>query len=491
MADAETEKKIVQLLSTRFNKWWNGGKIVVPQFRRRDFKYVSDKLGEPRAITLIGPRQIGKTTLVMQLIYELIETRKIAPKQVLYVQLDDVELRLACPKNLLTEILSVYQKYVLLEDLNTTQNDIYLFLDEVQRVEDWAEHVKALLAANKHLHILATGSASFIISQKSKETLPGRHELFCMYPLKFADALSLRQTTYGGKLDLVRLTTFSYGLRAKFEEALVKKSFGGFFGYAKEKYMEMATMETELTAGLIHYFSKGGYPEIITTADVSTCQKLLRSYANDVIVKDLMPWFGIRDFSTAEKLLYLLASISGEELNASALLKRISGSNSMTVNKYIDYLASLGIISLVQVHSGSKLGSTKHPKIYFGDIGLRNAQMGLLDAPMERIDLGHIAETVSYDHLMRLAYKLNSSAPGHIFCFRGKRGDVDFILDLPRHSIKLPVEIKFRKTPTDIRGIYEFLETSNYKLAVIVTENTLELKEDILYLPLWMFLLMC
>jgi hypothetical protein len=486
--DAETEKNILILLTNRFNKWWNNQTVSTPAFRRRDFKYLIKKLGEPKAITLIGPRQVGKTTVVMQIIKELIEQKKVHPKRILYVQFDDVELRVLSKNNLLLDVLNIYQKYVLLEDLNLISDGVYLFFDEVQRVDDWAEQVKALHAANPNIHILATGSAGFSISQKSKETLPGRQELFAMFPLKFADATALFCSKNACALNADPFGAASYELRAGLENALAKKSFREFFELCKAKYLEFAPKEADINAALTRYFSKGGYPEVVITEDASSCQKLLKGYANDVIVKDLMPWFRIRDFSTAEKLLFLLASISGEQMNVSELLKRMPGTNVLTINRYISYFESLNLIGRVPVYTGSKLGSSKHPKTYFLDVGLRNAILGILDAPIPDTEKGHIAETVAYDHILRLAYKLNSSSRGNVNCVIGKKGEVDFLVELPRYSLKLPIEVKFRKSMGNLRGFYE---STGSGMGIVVTESQLELKGEALFMPMWMFLILC
>lgn len=488
--DAESEREMVRLLTNRFNKWWIGQKIKVPEFKRRDFEYLIKKINDPKALILIGPRQVGKTTVVMQIIDTLLD-EGIEPKRVMYVQLDDVELGMLSEKNLLIDILSAYQKNILMEDLNTIEKEVYLFLDEVQRVPDWAEQVKALNATNKKIHILATGSASFNISQKSKETLPGRQELFIMYPLKFADATALHASKFGTKLDIQKIGEMSYKLREKFVEGLNKKSFSEFFEECKTYYMGLAQSQTEISNAVSRYLSKGGYPEIIITEDTAQCQKLLKSYANDVVVKDLMPWYSIRDFPTAEKLMFLLAANSGEQLNINELLKRLIGVNQATVNKYIDYIESLNIILRLPGYSGTKMGSTKHKKVYFCDVGLRNAVLGLLDAPFPDFERGHLAETVAYDHIERLAYKLNEASPGNVTYYLGKGGEVDFVIDLPRYGTKLPIEIKFREKIDDLDGLKEFMEIKKIDMGIVVTEDMLKWDKKILFIPLWMFLTVC
>ncbi len=498
--DPDNEKRLIALLSNRFNGWWNNQKIIAPEFRRRDFRYLIKKLDEEKVLTIIGPRQSGKTTVVKQMIIELIEVRNVPPRRVLYIQLDDVELRLLCDNNALIDVLDVYQKYILNEDINRVQQPIYIFIDEVQRIENWAEHVKALYDANKKIHIIATGSASFMISQKSKETLPGRQELYSMFPLKFIDIISIHSFFHSNENLMAQeqckaLDSLSYELRDSFEQALYSKSFSTFFEACKKVHAEYAPLDQELKNSVSRYLSRGGYPEVAITDDTATCQKLLRSYANDIIVKDLMPWFKIRDFGTAEMLLYILASISGEQMNVKSVLKRIQAKKESTVRKYIYYFKMLQILGEVQVYSGSKMGSSKYPKVYFYDVGLRNAILGLLDSPFQDTEKGHLAETVAHDHLIRLGFKLNQSVPARISCYKhqscGKIKEIDFILELPRFGIKLPIEIKFRKNITDFEALQGFLKETKQSLGLIITEDSLDLKDGILLMPLWMFLLLC
>jgi predicted AAA+ superfamily ATPase len=164
------------------------------------------------------------------------------------------------------------------------------------------------------------------------------------------------------------------------------------------------------------------------------------------------------------------------------------GKNVITITRYIDYFESLHIMSRLPCHTGSKIGSSRHPKIYLSDIGLRNAILGILDAPIGTTERGHVAETVAHDHILRLAYKLNASSHGHVSCVIGKTGEIDFVVNFPKYSVKLPIEIKFRKTPGNLSGFYEFAGNG---LGIVVTENTLNLDGNTLFLPMWIFLLMC
>jgi predicted AAA+ superfamily ATPase len=140
----------------------------------------------------------------------------------------------------------------------------------------------------------------------------------------------------------------------------------------------------------------------------------------------------------------------------------------------------------------------KHPKIYFYDVGFRNAMLGLLDVSLSSDEYGHIAEIVLHDHLRRLAYKLNEGGPVNLSFYQGKGGrEVDFILDLPRFSLKLPIELKYRKSISSkqLEGLHEYasLKKPSRKppFSIVVTMDKLDLDNGILFVPMWMFLLLC
>ncbi len=76
----------------RQNPWWSGGSLpVLPPFRRWPYQKLRERLDKPIAPVLVirGPRQIGKTTLQMQVIRDLLDTG-IAPARILRVQFDEL-----------------------------------------------------------------------------------------------------------------------------------------------------------------------------------------------------------------------------------------------------------------------------------------------------------------------------------------------------------------------------------------------------------------
>ncbi len=82
-------ERLLQLLSEA-NPWWETGSVpdaLVPPYRRRDFFVVRNRLQEGLITALAGPRQVGKTTLMYQLIKDML-AQGVAPRRVLFVSFD-------------------------------------------------------------------------------------------------------------------------------------------------------------------------------------------------------------------------------------------------------------------------------------------------------------------------------------------------------------------------------------------------------------------
>jgi len=487
--EPEKEQELTRLLTNKLNPWWITSQAAAPAFQRSDFEYLFEKIKTSRAITLIGPRQVGKTTISKQIIRRLLE-QGIPANRIIYADFSDKEIRLQCAHPLY-DVISLYRRNILQEDFEQLKSDAYLFLDEVQKDDEWAETVKSYIDHYEKLHILSTGSSSLNVSQKNKETLPGRSLLQVMLPLKFADFLRIRSFKGMFRHDADALRNSGKEMRSWFLQALQKRDFSRFEQLCLERRSLLSRQETDIEAEFGNYLSRGGYPQIAISDDVSQCNSLLNSYATDVIVKDLAGASrGIRDYDLAEKTLYLLAKISGEELNVNELLKHLQGRQYITVRKYIDLFDEACLINEIPIYSGTKLGSTKHPKIYFQDVGMRNALCGLLDAPFSETDKGHLAETIACDHINRLSFKLNLNIRGNVYCWKSSKGEVDFVVRLPRFRLELPIESKYRRNP-ESAPMREFLESRKQPLGLILTRDVLKLDRGVLFMPMWAFALMC
>jgi predicted AAA+ superfamily ATPase len=158
------------------NPWWRNQPMrPLPPFRRWLFPIVLKRLQSPLApvVALRGARQVGKTTLQMQIIDHLLQTG-VQPRRLFRIQFDEIPSLRRLEQPVLT-LCSWFQSKVLGGSFNEWAcrgEPVYIFLDEVQNLPDWASQVKALVDHHA-VRVLLTGSSALRI-EHGRESLAGR-----------------------------------------------------------------------------------------------------------------------------------------------------------------------------------------------------------------------------------------------------------------------------------------------------------------------------
>jgi len=176
------------------NPWWRGEALSgVPPFRRWAFGPVVESLrqGLSPATVLRGPRQIGKTTLLNQVVGELLGDG-VKPERIFRLQFDDLPdlKRLSMP---LIDLVDWYSKNILHQTLNQAANENqspFLLLDEVHNLADWAPQLKHLVDIGR-VRSLVTGSSALRI-EAGRDSLAGRITTLEMGPLLLREIGELR-----------------------------------------------------------------------------------------------------------------------------------------------------------------------------------------------------------------------------------------------------------------------------------------------------------
>ncbi len=146
--------------------------------KRLYYNRLKDSINTPQISLLIGARQVGKTTLIRQLQDELISKGK----NVAFINLENKKFRKMLdetPENIFQLIPPLQEK-----------TRLYLFIDEVQYLEDPSNFLKYLYDEyREQLKFIVTGSSSFYIDQKFKDSLAGRKRIFEIPTLSFKEML--------------------------------------------------------------------------------------------------------------------------------------------------------------------------------------------------------------------------------------------------------------------------------------------------------------
>ena len=242
----------------QYNPWWAGNQFPdLPDWRRAAFHEIAGWLAAPpagRALLLVGARQVGKTTLLLQAI-EHLRDQGVPAQNILYATFDHPLLKLLGPE----EVLRIWREFEPAQD-----GPEYLFLDEIQSTKDWQTWLKHQVDFEKRRRIAVTGSAT-PLTRQDQESGVGRWQTVRLATLSFYEYLQIR------KVSAPPLPSVS-SLRQLFE-------------WTPQEFARVAESARPIT-GLFHeYLVRGGFPQCATVASSTIAQKLLREDIVDKVLK--------------------------------------------------------------------------------------------------------------------------------------------------------------------------------------------------------------
>jgi predicted AAA+ superfamily ATPase len=335
--------------------------------------YLTQNLGKGQAIVIYGPRQAGKTTLAKRLLLNY------SSNEVAFFQADDPsQASLFVPE--IAKLKLIVGNYKV------------IFIDEAQAITNISLILKLLVDMFPQVQIIATGSSSFELSDKIKESMVGRVLPVTLLPLS---AQEIAQDHKG-----------------------------------------------KLTFNIERYLKIGSYPAVVTKNDLEA-QQLLQTITESYLFKDILTLADTRNPEVLRKLLTALALQIGQEVSYNELSTLLEVSRT-TIERYIYLLEQCYVIFRLQPLSSNprKLLASRKRKVYFYDIGVRNTLANQTSLPLEsNPQIGGIFE--NYCILERLKSRLNN----HIFVnanyWRSPDSELDYIEQ--QGNTTFAYEIKWQK----------------------------------------------
>ena len=477
------ETEILRILN-KYNPWWGDKPIPSSKtnpFKRGDFYIINQELERKEIVSIIGPRRVGKTILIHQIIQGLLDS-KIDPKRIFYLSIDEVELNKEGVE--LKDILGIYSSYIIKKPLDSLDETCYLFLDEIQELPHWERIIKNWYDFGYNLKFIISGSSSIWINKGTEESLLGRIKTSVMMPLKFSEILRYRGIF---KENYVALKV---ELRRSLIQSVEKNDVNLFYDALKELIGTMTPNREKIEIELNRYLMIGGYPEFLEENDLNRIGETVRDKIKLIFFKDIIRYFKIRNPKVLEDTFKLLAKSSGTNFNINKTA-RLLDIQRPTLKDYLKYLTKAYLIKSSEFCSQSRRKRIrKQDKIYVLDAGIRNAVVDYLDENLikDSNELGIVVESVLFDHLIRLKFNLEPGPEPDIFYWKDKK-EIDFVLPIKRKFI--PIESKYRsKIPKEtIESIKEFIKEKNSPFGIIITKDEFSLVDNILKIPLWVFLL--
>ncbi len=483
----ESKEKLKKLLYFH-NPWWVDH--IVPDslkltYRRPVLKKLLGYFTLDRAILIKGPRRTGKTTLLYQIIDELITKKKIPAKNIIYLSCDDPELKLltSSPSDSrinLSDILDVYEQLrgKTIKELKPNEK-IYLFLDEVHFWEGWQFEIKKYFDKKYPLKFILSGSSASLIKRGS-ESLMGRTIEELILPFSFCEFLSCQ-------LKDKRVDKIILNLQKNFAPSNLLKGVTDLFSDSinVSPIDQLIPYQNKINIFFDEYLNRGGFPHLLEVENPILWQRLLREdVIEKVIYRDLVDLYEIKKPQVLEKFFLYLAGHSSDIVNITNIANSLCLSREYTL-KYLNYLIESFLVFEIRKYSPSVEKQIRsNQKVHLIDSGLITVFGG--GNKENRVEGQKVESLVG-----RCFLKDN------VFYWR-EREEVDFVLDLDAGERKplLPVEVKYRNTilPRDLKGIIKFMEKYGVREGIVVSKDLLQKRKQddkILWLiPAWLLLLL-
>lgn len=386
--------------------------------KRSLFHGIRDHLSHKEITLVVGPRQVGKTTLLRSLETEL---RKEG-KKTLFLNLD-IEQDF--------QFVSSQQTLVQHIRLSLGMDGGYIFIDEAQRKEDAGRFFKGLYDMNLPYKFILSGSGSLELKEKIHESMAGRKRIFELLPVSFMEFVAFR-TEY------------------RYENRLAE-------------YMAHDPRQTR--AFLEEYMRWGGYPQVILADDTAGKWNVLNEIYQSYLIRDISFLLGVEKTDVFTNLVRVLASSVGN-LTAVSELAGTLGISAPTVKHYLWYLEKTYITRRIQpFFRNARTEVSKMPMFYFYDLGLRNfaREQGAMSFGTD----GFLFENFV---LLLLCERVQPLYPIHFW--RTKSGaEVDFVIDAAQYPLAVEVKYSSYRTPAIGKSLHSFIQRYNPPHAYIVTKD--------------------
>lgn len=334
---------------------------------------IEEWLFKGKVITVYGARQVGKTTLVKELLTKYADASGYFDCDLLHVR-TTLE---SCEPEKIKRFIGARE---------------FVVFDEAQQVMNIGTVLKVFHDAYPEIQIIATGSSSFELANRTQEFLTGRGLEFVLYPFSYSELVDA----------------------------------DGF-----------AAVDARTEFFMLY----GLYPEICR-ASVSDAAILLDNLTGKYLYKDILQFENIKKPDKLVMLLKLLAYQLGSEVSLHELATRLSV-NRDTVERYLDLLEKSFVIFRLKAFSRNlRKEINKKEKIYFYDVGIRNCLISRFDDIALRDDIGGLWENVCI--VERKKYAQRNKLLCNTYFWRTYDGkEVDYVEE--RNGVLHGYEFKFRK----------------------------------------------
>jgi len=294
--------------------------------------------------------------------------------------------------------------FIRLDNIIAKKGAKILFFDELQLVEGWEMYVRQKL--DEGFKVIVTGSNASLLSKELGTRLTGRHITQELFPFSYREFLTFRNLTPSGD-------------------------------------------------SLKNYLHTGGFPEFVKNGD----EEQLAALFDDILIRDIVTRYGIKDFKSLHRLASYLISNIGNRVTATKLRQPLSIGATSTILSWFSYLELSYLVSFLPMFSHSTKAQLINPrKIYAIDLGLINVISNTMTE-----DLGRKLENLVFLHLRRKYTELY---------YFDMKAECDFVA-MKNGSVTELIQVCYELTPDNLKreknGLLAAMRFFNLHKATIVT----------------------
>ena len=368
---------------------------------------------------ITGIRRSGKSVVLEQIMDEI----KKKSDNVIYLNFEDEKLLKEIPNG--NKLIDYIEK-------NKKNGKCYIFLDEIQMVEDWQLACKTLRLYNNSVFI--TGSNSKLLSKEFTKELSGRYVAFRIRPFVYKEILE----------------------------------------YTKELGKECSITD---------YLVWGGYPKRFEFNTDDARLRYLKDLDNTIVINDLINRYKIKRENLFKSIVNYILRSNSRIISAKSIHDYLKGRNEAcsinTIIKYLGYLEEAYIIETVKQYSTkTKSELAYYSKIYDADVALNSIRC--MD---NRYDLTHNLENIVYNELIYMGYDIN--------VFNNNGREIDFLAKKENKKYYIQVAYSVAEEKTYNREFSAFANIDNLSQKIIITNDDIDYSTSVVrHIKLKDFLLM-
>ena len=383
---------------------------------------------------ILGPRRVGKTTVLYQTVRHLIAHR-VAPGRIWWLRMDHPLLLQASLGDLVRSLLNGSGA--------TTQRPLYLMLDEIVYAEDWDLWLKTFHDENWPVRVAATSSSTAALRKQRRESGVGRWEQHHLMPCHLDEYLGLAGIPNIGAVRIHDPHAPESAVGATLGDTLAALPRGGSPAVFVETYRVLLMSVGGFPELLLRTLARGSHSvdggdisdpfDIHDPADVGNhiieSQRVLRSDAVErAVYKDIPQAAGVDNPMMLERLLYVLAGQVTGLLSPTNIGQQL-GTQQPTFDRYLSYLEQAYLVFTLTNYSGSEsVVQRRGRKLYFVDSAVRNAALHRGLAPLnDPVEQGTLLENLVAATVNTLA----AHAGVRLHHWRDGNSEVDLIYDDP------------------------------------------------------------